>query len=93
MSREKWEREGPRGPAKPSFRLKSRAITMNNMDRYGKMVGTGSVFTLLPPENATGNYVKVVQRIPVKINLDEGADPDHLLRIGMSVVPIILIEN
>ena len=50
------------------------------------MAGTGSVFSLFPPENATGNYVKVVQRIPVKIVLDEDADPEHTLRIGMSVV-------
>jgi len=55
--------------------------------------GTGSSFSLLPPENATGNYVKVVQRIPVKIVLDEGTDPDHLLRIGMSVIPTILVHS
>ena len=48
---------------------------------------TGARFSLLPPENATGNYVKVVQRVPVKILLDPGQDPDHLLRPGMSVVP------
>jgi membrane fusion protein (multidrug efflux system) len=48
---------------------------------------TGARFSLLPPENATGNYVKVVQRVPVKIVLDAGQDPDHLLRPGMSVVP------
>jgi membrane fusion protein (multidrug efflux system) len=54
------------------------------------MAGTGAVFSLLPPENATGNYVKVVQRIPVKIVIDRESDPDHLLRVGMSVVPTIL---
>jgi membrane fusion protein, multidrug efflux system len=54
--------------------------------------GTGSVFSLFPPENATGNYVKVVQRIPVKIILDKDTDKEHVLRIGMSVVPTILIE-
>ena len=48
---------------------------------------TGARFSLLPPENATGNYVKVVQRVPVKILLDAGQDPEHLLRPGMSVVP------
>jgi membrane fusion protein (multidrug efflux system) len=53
------------------------------------MAGTGSVFSLFPPENATGNYVKVVQRIPVKIVLDKGTDPEHILRVGMSVVPTI----
>jgi membrane fusion protein (multidrug efflux system) len=47
---------------------------------------TGARFSLLPPENATGNYVKVVQRVPVKITFDKGQDPNHLLRPGMSVV-------
>jgi membrane fusion protein (multidrug efflux system) len=50
---------------------------------------TGARFSLLPPENATGNYVKVVQRVPVKIVLDPGQDPDHLLRPGMSVTPTV----
>jgi len=54
------------------------------------MAGTGAAFSLLPPENATGNYVKVVQRIPVKILIDSTSDPKHLLRVGMSVVPTIL---
>jgi membrane fusion protein (multidrug efflux system) len=53
---------------------------------------TGARFSLLPPENATGNYVKVVQRIPVKIVLDTGQDPDHLLRPGMSVVATVLLR-
>ncbi len=46
---------------------------------------TGARFSLLPPENATGNYVKVVQRVPVKILFEKGQDPQHLLRPGMSV--------
>lgn len=50
---------------------------------------TGARFSLLPPENATGNYVKVVQRIPVKIVIDQGQDPQHLLRPGMSVTPTV----
>jgi membrane fusion protein (multidrug efflux system) len=50
---------------------------------------TGSRFSLLPPENATGNFVKVVQRIPVKIVLDQAQDSDHLLRPGMSVTPTV----
>ncbi|HXX58760.1 MAG TPA: HlyD family secretion protein [Thermodesulfovibrionales bacterium] len=57
------------------------------------MAGTGAAFSLFPPENATGNYVKVVQRIPVKIVIEKNADPEHLLRIGMSVVPTILIDR
>jgi membrane fusion protein, multidrug efflux system len=54
------------------------------------MAGTGAAFSMLPPENATGNYVKVIQRIPVKIEIDRASDPTHLLRVGMSVVPTIL---
>ena len=54
------------------------------------MAGTGSAFALLPPENATGNYVKVIQRVPIRIAIDRGSDPDRLLRVGMSVIPTIL---
>jgi membrane fusion protein (multidrug efflux system) len=53
---------------------------------------TGAKFSLLPPENATGNYVKVVQRIPVKIVFERGQDPDHRLRPGMSVTPTVYIR-
>lgn len=48
-------------------------------------MGTGSVFSMLPPENATGNWVKVVQRVPVKIVLDSPPPPDKPLRLGLSV--------
>jgi membrane fusion protein, multidrug efflux system len=53
---------------------------------------TGARFSLLPPENATGNFVKVVQRVPVKIVLDAGQDPEHLLRPGMSVTPTVHVK-
>ena len=53
---------------------------------------TGARFSLLPPENATGNYVKVVQRIPVRIRFDKGQDPNHQLRPGMSVVPTVFTK-
>jgi len=57
------------------------------------MHGSGSHFSLLPPENATGNYVKVVQRVPVKIVFDEAPDTlepgGHVLGLGMSVVPVV----
>jgi membrane fusion protein (multidrug efflux system) len=68
------------------------------VDAYGRRylgkvesiaAATGARFSILPPENATGNYVKVVQRIPVKIVLDPGQDSEHLLRPGMSVVPTV----
>jgi membrane fusion protein (multidrug efflux system) len=56
--------------------------------------GTGSRFSLLPPENATGNYVKVVQRIPVKIVFDPSdALSRHLLVPGMSVIPEVDITT
>jgi len=54
---------------------------------------SGARFSLLPPENATGNYVKVVQRIPVKIVLDPGANNNHELRPGMSVTPKVWIKK
>jgi membrane fusion protein (multidrug efflux system) len=47
---------------------------------------------LIPPENATGNYVKVVQRVPVKIVFDEQPDPKHMLAPGMSVVPEVAVR-
>jgi membrane fusion protein, multidrug efflux system len=50
---------------------------------------TGARFSLLPPENAAGNYVKVVQRVPVKIVFEPGQDPEHKLRPGLSVVPTV----
>jgi membrane fusion protein (multidrug efflux system) len=53
---------------------------------------TGSRFSLLPPENATGNYVKVVQRIPVKLVFSEGQDTEHRLRPGMSVVVKVRVK-
>ncbi len=53
---------------------------------------SGARYSLLPPENATGNYVKVVQRIPVKIVFERGQDPEHLLRPGMSVEPDVRVR-
>jgi membrane fusion protein (multidrug efflux system) len=53
---------------------------------------TGPTFSLLPPENATGNYVKIVQRIPVKIVLEPGENRDRQLRPGMNVVPDVYLK-
>jgi len=53
---------------------------------------TGPLFSLLPPENATGNYVKIVQRVPVKIVLDPGENRDRRLRPGMNVVPDVYLK-
>ena len=54
---------------------------------------SGARFSLLPPENATGNYVKVVQRLPIRIRFKEGADPEHLLRPGMSAEPKVWLDK
>jgi membrane fusion protein (multidrug efflux system) len=53
---------------------------------------SGDRFSLLPSENATGNYVKVVQRLPVRIEFAVGQDPDHLLHPGMSVEPKVWLR-
>jgi membrane fusion protein, multidrug efflux system len=55
--------------------------------------GTGAVFSLLPPQNATGNFVKVVQRVPVKIVIDSKPDPAYPLRPGLSVSPSVAISD
>jgi membrane fusion protein (multidrug efflux system) len=54
--------------------------------------GTGSRFSALPPENATGNYVKIVQRVPVKINFDESPEKIGQLALGMSVTPKVRVR-
>jgi membrane fusion protein (multidrug efflux system) len=55
--------------------------------------GSGAAFSLLPPENAVGNYVKVVQRVPVKIVFDNPIEAGHVLGPGMSVVPAVRVKN
>jgi membrane fusion protein (multidrug efflux system) len=60
------------------------------VDSFGG--ATGARFSLLPPENATGNYVKVVQRVPVKLVFEKGEDTEHKLRPGMSVVPTVITK-
>ncbi len=54
-----------------------------------QQMGSGAVFTAFPPENATGNYVKIVQRVPVRIRITGGLDPRVPLALGLSVVPTI----
>jgi membrane fusion protein (multidrug efflux system) len=67
-----------------------------NRDYAGHVDGigaaTGAQFSLLPPENATGNYVKVVQRVPVRILFNKGENRQHLLRVGMSVEPDVKVN-
>lgn len=72
-------------------------VDANGRKYHGKVDSiagaSGARFSLLPPENATGNYVKVVQRVPVKIVLDPGENSDHYLRPGMSVNPKVWIRR
>jgi membrane fusion protein, multidrug efflux system len=78
---------------RPGQRVTIRADAYDGKTFDGKVeslaAATGARFSLLPPDNSTGNYVKVVQRIPIRISLDAGQDPEHLLRPGMSVVPTV----
>jgi len=82
---------------RPGQRARLRVDALPGREFTGRvdsiMAGTGAAFSLFPPENASGNYVKVVQRIPVKILLDPQQPGAELLRIGMSVVPTVLNEN
>lgn len=55
-------------------------------------LGSGSKFTAFPPENATGNFIKIVQRVPVKILIDKGLDPNVRLPLGISVVPAVTLR-
>jgi membrane fusion protein (multidrug efflux system) len=74
-------------------------VSVDGLDREFKghvesiAAATGAKFSLLPPENASGNYVKVVQRVPVKIVFEPGQDPDHRLRPGMSVMPTVYTKS
>jgi len=55
--------------------------------------GSGAQFSMLPPENATGNFVKVVQRVPVKILFDEALPADHTIGPGLSVTPSVQVSK
>jgi membrane fusion protein (multidrug efflux system) len=78
---------------RPGQRVTVKVDAVGGKEFTGKIdsiaAATGARFALLPPENATGNYVKVVQRVPVKIVLDPGQDPEHLLRPGLSAEPTV----
>ena len=71
--------------AYPNLKLRGRVDSIQ--------AGSGAAFSMLPPENATGNYVKVVQRVPVKIVLDEEQQVQRLLGPGMSVVPTVTVSD
>jgi membrane fusion protein (multidrug efflux system) len=75
------------------------AVDATGKTYHGKVTqvggATGSVLSLFPPENATGNYVKVVQRVPVRVDFTDLAkeDPDHQLRPGLSVEPKVRVKD
>ena len=71
--------------AYPSLHLSGHVDSIQN--------GSGSQFSAFPPENATGNYVKIVQRVPVKIIIDDGMDPNLPLPLGLSVEPTVTIKG
>ena len=76
-----------------TVKIKADAYDREYTGKVQRLAGaSGARFSLLPPENATGNYVKVVQRIPVRIALDPGQNSDHLLRQGMSVTPKVELQ-
>ena len=74
----------PGQPVEIRSDLYGKDVTLQgSVDSIG--IGTGSVFSLLPPQNATGNWIKIVQRVPVRITLDEGFDTEHPLPFGASL--------
>jgi membrane fusion protein (multidrug efflux system) len=81
---------------RPGQRVKVKVDAYGGREFNGKIdsiaAATGARFSLLPPDNATGNFVKVVQRVPVKIVLDEDQDHEHVLRPGMSVTPTVYTD-
>lgn len=70
--------------AYPSLKLKGHVESVQ--------FGSGQRFSVFPAENATGNFVKIVQRVPVKIVIDSGTDPDRPLPLGLSVVPTVSLK-
>jgi membrane fusion protein (multidrug efflux system) len=82
--------------------MKPGQLALVEIDALGKTLrahvdsiqaGSGARFSLLPPENATGNYVKVVQRVPVKIVFDEPLPAGHTIGPGLSVSPDVQVSS
>jgi len=89
-------KEGQLRRMKPGQKVKIEVDAYPQLDLEGHVdsiqQGTGAKFTAFPPENATGNFVKVVQRVPVKIVIDSGLDPNLPLPLGLSVVPKVSLK-
>jgi membrane fusion protein (multidrug efflux system) len=81
---------------RPGQSVKIEVDAYPNLNLHGHVdsiqMGSGSKFTAFPPENATGNFVKIVQRVPVKIVIDGGLDPKMPLPLGLSVVPTVTVR-
>jgi membrane fusion protein (multidrug efflux system) len=89
-------KESQLGEMRPGQRVKIEVDAYPSLKLEGHVdsiqQGSGSKFTAFPPENATGNFVKVVQRVPVKIAIDSGLDPERPLPLGLSVVPTVALK-
>jgi membrane fusion protein, multidrug efflux system len=81
---------------RPGQSVKISVDAYPQLDLHGHVdsiqLGSGSKFTAFPAENATGNYVKIVQRVPVKIVIDQGLDPDIPMPLGISVMPTVKVQ-
>jgi membrane fusion protein (multidrug efflux system) len=81
---------------RPGQAVKIRIDAYPKLDLRGHVdsvqLGSGSKFTAFPAENATGNYVKIVQRVPVKIAIDSGLDPAIPLPLGISAEPVVRVK-
>ena len=77
----------------PTYLFVRRQGALSCCKVVGLGAGTGSVFSLLPAQNATGNWIKVVQRVPVRISLDNAELDKHPLRIGLSTTVTVDITN
>ncbi len=84
------------GRVRPGQPVKIEVDAYPRLDLKGHVdsiqLGSGSKFTAFPPENATGNFVKIVQRVPVKVAIDSGLDPAIPLPLGISVVPRVTVK-
>jgi membrane fusion protein, multidrug efflux system len=89
-------KEGQLAYMRPGQKVRIEVDAYPSLDLRGHVdsiqLGSGSKFTAFPPENATGNFVKVVQRVPVKIIIDSGLDPNIPLPLGISVDPTVTVK-
>jgi membrane fusion protein, multidrug efflux system len=89
-------KEGQLDYMRPGQKVRIKVDAYPSLDLRGHVdsiqLGSGSKFTAFPPENATGNFVKVVQRVPVKIVIDSGLDPNSPLPLGISVEPTVTVK-